>query len=80
MILKEFIFSFLVKTLLVTGCKNAEQQKENKQLSLKIESVLNQKNFDFLDLTKVSYKDWDRVCIVGPYASNEHVEKQIGFK
>jgi hypothetical protein len=79
MILKKSTFSILVMALLVTGCKNAEQLKENKQLSLKIESVLNKKDFDVLDLTKISDKDWDSVCIIPPYATNDYVEKQIGF-
>ena len=66
--------------LLFTGCKNAEQQKENKQISVKIEAALNQKNFNYLDLTKVSDKDWDKICVIETYTPNEYVESKIGFK
>jgi hypothetical protein len=79
MIFKKSIFSILAIALLITGCKNVEQQKENQQLSSKIQSVLNQRDFDVLDLTTISDKDWDRVCIISPYSLNAHAEKVIGF-
>jgi hypothetical protein len=37
----------------------------------------NKKRID--NLTKISDKDWDSVCIIPPYATNDYVEKQIGF-
>lgn len=33
-----------------------------------------------LDLTRVGPNDWDRVCIFGPYTTNDLVESDLGFK
>lgn len=63
----------------ILGCKNAEQAKENTQISTKIELTLSDKNLKVLDLSIVTGKSWDKVCVIYPYAVNSTVEKEIGF-
>ena len=66
--------------MLMAGCKNTEQAKENKQISVLIDQQFNQKNLGYIDLAKVSDASWDRVCIIGPYALNKTAEDLLGFK
>lgn len=74
------VFCIFGIALLTIGCKNTEQAKENKQISVLIDQQFNQKNLSYIDLAKVSDKSWDRVCIIGPYALNKAAEEVLGFK
>lgn len=75
--MKSFICAIL--TCLLAACTNQEAQKENKQISAQIEQQLKSTHFTNLDLSKVSTKDWERVCYVGPYSTNESVKPRLGF-
>ena len=33
----------------------------------------------FVNLAKVVTKDWDKVCILGPYSTSKHVYDMLGF-
>lgn len=70
----------LVVSCTLTACKNVEQQKENPALSDKIEQALNKKDFKYLDLAEISNTDWDRICVISPYSTNQHAQKIIGFQ
>ncbi|MEQ1598007.1 MAG: hypothetical protein ABL880_01440 [Methylotenera sp.] len=77
---KILLFLALFIALFLSGCSNDEGKKENKRLSIEITQALLREKFDYLDLSVLSKTDWDRVCIIAPYALAEDVEKQIGFK
>ena len=66
--------------LFLSSCSNEEGKKENIMLSREITQTLLKEEFVFLDLSILSKKVWDRICVIGPYATSELIEKQIGFK
>ncbi len=76
---KILLFSTLFTALFLSSCSNDEAKKENKLLSIEITQALLREKFDYLDLSVLSKTDWDRVCLIAPYALREHIQKQIGF-
>ena len=56
-----------------------ERSKENKEISLKIERLISDKNVTLIEASALSSKDWDKLCVLGPYASGQGFESQTGF-
>ena len=56
-----------------------ERSKENKKISLKIERMISDQNFTSIDASKLSTKTWDKLCVLGPYASAYGFEREAGF-
>jgi len=49
-------------------------------LSSRIEAELVNSNWYGIDLKEVATFEWESVCIIGPYATQEHQNKILGFK
>lgn len=56
-----------------------QRSKENKEISLKIERLINDKSVNLIDASKLSTKSWDKLCALGPYATAQGFERQTGF-
>jgi hypothetical protein len=65
--------SFLA--LALTSCSS-----QDRSISEKIKSQVHASSTAPLDLTFVGPNGWERVCIFGPYTTNNLVEADLGFK
>ena len=54
--------------------------KPNQEISTEITKKIESNNSDPIDLRQIGPESWERLCIIGPYASNDTAEKIIGFK
>ncbi len=58
----------------------ASYSGQDRSISDKIKDQVRAKSSASLDLTLVGPEGWERVCIFGPYTTNELVETDLGFK
>ncbi|MHB8914959.1 MAG: hypothetical protein ACYC4K_04005 [Thiobacillus sp.] len=65
----------IVVFLLLSACVD-----RNNQINAQIEAQLHAKPMGPLNLALVGPSSWERVCVLGPYTTNEHAEKVLGFK
>ena len=65
----------IVVFLFLSACAD-----RNNQINAQIEAQLHAKPLGPLNLALVGPSSWERVCILGPYTTNEHAEKVLGFK
>ncbi len=52
----------------------------NHEINEQIQTQLQAKPMGPLDLALAGPSSWERVCVLGPYTTNEHAEKVLGFK
>ncbi len=52
----------------------------NQDISAEITKQFESSNSGPIDLRQVGPASWDRLCVIGPYAFNDSVEKLLGFK
>lgn len=65
----------IVVFLFLSACAD-----RNNQINAQIEAQLHAKPLGPLNLALVGPSSWERVCILGPYTTNEHAEKVLRFK
>lgn len=65
----------IVVFLFLSACAD-----RNNKINAQIEAQLHAKPLGPLNLALVGPSSWERVCILGPYTTNEHAEKVLGFK
>ncbi len=51
----------------------------DKTISQKIGAQFDNPSGTTIDLQNVVAYDWERLCVIGPYATNKSIEEQIGF-
>ncbi len=60
--------------LVLQGC-----DAPDKSLSQKIVSQFDNESSITIDLRHVVASDWDRFCVIGPYATDKSIEERLGF-
>jgi hypothetical protein len=65
----------VVLAFMLQGCDSPD-----KTISRQIVVQLYSKSATTIDLRNVANGDWDRFCVIGPYALNDSIEKRLGFK
>jgi len=63
--------------MLLTACSN--KVEEPNTISSEIFSQLKQSEWKTVEFSKVVSFEFDKVCIFGPYSTNEGAEKVLGF-
>jgi hypothetical protein len=70
-----FSVALSLSALALTSCSD-----QDRSISDKIKLQVHASATSPLDLTPVGPPGWERVCIFGPYTTNEIVEADLGFK
>jgi hypothetical protein len=70
-----FSLAMIYILLMVAACSGQDHS-----ISEKIKSQVQASYTASLDLTLVGPADWERLCIFGPYTTNDLVEADLGFK
>lgn len=66
---------FLFAALILVACSRMDRS-----ISAQITEQFDASNSAPIDLARVGPPIWERVCVLGPYATNEAAEKILGFK
>lgn len=61
--------------MLLIGCSGGSSS-----ISEQITAQVEASKTSPIDLSVVGPASWDRVCVLGPYTTNQHAEKVLGFK
>jgi len=67
--------SLALPLMLLIGCSGGSSS-----ISEQITAQVEASKTSPIDLSVVGPTSWDRVCVLGPYATNQHAEKVLGFK
>ena len=53
---------------------------DRNEINTQIETQLHARPKGPLDLAHIGPSSWERICVLGPYTTNEQAEKVLGFK
>jgi len=72
--MKKVIIFFIL--IFLTSCSNKQEENE---ISKSIYSQLKQSEWKVIDFSKTVPFQYEKVCILGPYTTNESAEQALGF-
>ena len=72
--MKKVIIFFIL--IFLTSCSNKQEENE---ISKSIYSQLKQSEWKVIDFSKIVPFQYEKVCILGPYTTNESAEQALGF-
>jgi hypothetical protein len=72
--MKKVIIFFIL--IFLTSCSNKQEKNE---ISKSIYSQLKQSEWKVIDFSKTVPFQYEKVCILGPYTTNESAEQALGF-
>jgi major membrane immunogen (membrane-anchored lipoprotein) len=74
--LKKATVLILAIILLLTGCST----EQNTELEESINSVIEDKNNNEININTLTTFDWNEAHLFAPYTTSEGIEEQLGFK
>jgi hypothetical protein len=75
---KKVLYSLLL-AMAFAGCSDVNKDA-NQEVSDSITRQFDSTGDEPIDFSKLGPVGWERMCVIGPYAMNETVEKTLGFK
>jgi hypothetical protein len=66
---------FVIAVLVLSACSNGD-----KNISRQLTTEFDASPSAPIDLAKLGSSSWEKVCILGPYVSNEEAERVLGFQ
>jgi hypothetical protein len=66
---------FAIAILFLSACANGD-----KSISQQLTAEFDASTSAPVDLAKIGPSTWEKVCVLGPYTTNEAAEKILGFK
>lgn len=69
------VIALLLVVCALAGCDSADRS-----ISDGIAHQVSSASMGLVDLRVLRVPDWQRMCVIGPYATNETIERRLGFK